>query len=180
VVAEAIDDVPLGDDSGDPPVLDHRKRADPFLAEAADSVMNARVGSDGLNRRALVAKHQCNGHGSPFKNDSEPVALIVPLRDAKGKSVPQADPPPTPRQSTVQRFWRLFRLQALLSVVIAAIVVVLVVRSAGEVHASLIIATALGVGLTLLVGMSLMTLIFISNSSGHDEAVGGSHEKDKE
>lgn len=106
--------------------------------------------------------------------------MIVPLRSAKGKAVSQPDPPPTPRQSTVQRFWRLFRLQALLSVVIAGIVVVLVVRSAGEVHASLIIATALGVGLTLLVGMSLMTLIFISNSSGHDEAVGGSHEKDKE
>lgn len=94
--------------------------------------------------------------------------------------MPQSDPPPTPRKSTVQRFWRLFRLQALLSVVIAAIVVVLVVRSAGEVHASLIFATALGVGLTLLVGMSLMTLIFISNSSGHDQAVGGSRDKDTE
>ena len=48
--------------------------------------------------------------------------------------------------------------------------VVLVTRGAGEVHASLIIATALGIGLTMLVGTSLMTLLFISNSSGHDDA----------
>jgi hypothetical protein len=94
--------------------------------------------------------------------------------------MPQPDLPPSPRQSTVQRFWRIFRLLALLSVVIAAIAVVLVTRGEGEIHASLIIATALGIGLTVLVGTSLMTLVFLSNSSGHDEAAGGTHEKDKE
>jgi len=94
--------------------------------------------------------------------------------------MPQHDPLPSPQQSTMRRFWRIFRLLALLSVVVAAIAVVLVTRGAGEVHASLIIATALGVGLTVLVGTSLMSLVFLSNSSGHDEAVGGTHEKDKE
>ena len=94
--------------------------------------------------------------------------------------MPQHDPLPNPQQSMMRRFWRIFRLLALLSVVIAAIAVVLVTRGAGEVHASLIIATALGVGLTVLVGTSLMSLVFLSNSSGHDEAVGGTHEKDKE
>ena len=93
---------------------------------------------------------------------------------------PRPDPVPSPRQSTVQRFWRIFKLLALLSVVIAAIAVVLVTRGAGEVHASLIIATALGIGLTVLVGTSLMSLVFLSNSSGHDEAAGGTHERDKE
>jgi len=72
----------------------------------------------------------------------------------------------------MRRFWRIFRLLALLSVVIAAIGVILVTRGEGEVHASLIIATALGIGFTVLVGTGLMTLIFISNSSGHDEAAG--------
>jgi ABC-type sugar transport system permease subunit len=67
------------------------------------------------------------------------------------------------------RFWRIFRILVLLSVVIAAIAVVLVTRGAGEVHASLIIATAAGVGLTVLLGTSLMTLSFLSSSSGHDE-----------
>ena len=94
--------------------------------------------------------------------------------------MPKPDPLPTPRQSTMVRIWRIFRLLALLSVVIAAIAVLLVTRGAGEVHAGLIIATALGVGLTVLLGTGLMALMFVSSSSGHDEAAGGTHEKDKE
>jgi hypothetical protein len=70
----------------------------------------------------------------------------------------------------MHRFWRIFRLLVLLSVVIAAIAVLLVTRGEGEVHASLIIATGVGIGLTVLVGTSLMTLVFLSNDSGHDEA----------
>ena len=94
--------------------------------------------------------------------------------------MPHPDPPPSPRYSTMRRFWRIFRLLALLSIVIAAIAVVLVTRGAGEVHASLIIATALGIGLTVLLGTGLMALMFVSNSSGHDEAAAGTHEEDKE
>ena len=93
--------------------------------------------------------------------------------------MPHSDPVPSPRHATMRRFWRIFRLLAVLSIVIAAIGVLLVTRGGGEVHASLIIATAVGVGLTVLVGTSLMSLVFLSNSSGHDEAVGGTHEKDK-
>jgi hypothetical protein len=33
----------------------------------------------------------------------------------------------------------------------------------------MVIATALGVGFTVLLGTSLMTLVFLSNASGHDE-----------
>jgi hypothetical protein len=73
----------------------------------------------------------------------------------------------------MQRFLRIFRLLALLSIVIAAIAVALVVQGEGEVRASLIIATALGVGLTVLLGTGLMALMFISSSSGHDEDAGG-------
>ena len=96
------------------------------------------------------------------------------------EDMPRPDPIPSPDPTLKQRFWRIFRLLALLSAVIAAIAVVLVTRGAGEVHASLIIATALGIGLTVLVGTSLMTLVFLSNSSGHDAAAGSSHEKDSE
>jgi len=84
--------------------------------------------------------------------------------------MPAQDPLPTPRHSMMRRFWRIFRLLAVLSIVIAAIGVVLVTRGEGEIHASLIIATALGIGLTVLVGTGLMTLVFLSSSSGHDEA----------
>lgn len=84
--------------------------------------------------------------------------------------MPQPDPVPTPRHSLMRRFWRIFRLLALLSIVIAAIGVVLVTRGEGEIRASLIIATALGIGLTVLLGTALMTLVFLSADSGHDEA----------
>jgi len=83
--------------------------------------------------------------------------------------MPKPDPLPGPPHSLMQRFWRIFRLLAVLSAVVAAIAVVIVTSGEGEVHASLIIATALGVGLSMLLGAALMTLVFLSSSSGHDE-----------
>lgn len=93
---------------------------------------------------------------------------------------PKHDLPPSPRRSAVQRFWRIFRLLALLSIVIAAIAVLLVARGdpAPGAHVHMMIATALGIGLTVLVGTGLMTLVFISNSSGHDEAASKASEKE--
>ena len=94
--------------------------------------------------------------------------------------MPQPDPIPSPRQSTKQRFWRIFRLLALLSLVVAVLAVFLVTRGEGEILASLIIATGLGAGLTMLVGTGLMTLVFISNSSGHDEEAAKSSPEENE
>lgn len=88
---------------------------------------------------------------------------------------PQPDPIPSPRRSLKTRFLRIFRLLVLLSIVIAAIAVLLVTQGEGEIHASLIIATGLGIGLTVLLGTSLMALMFLSADSGHDEAAGRSH-----
>jgi hypothetical protein len=86
--------------------------------------------------------------------------------------MPQPDPILSPRQSMMRRFWRIFRLLAMLSIAIAGIAVVLVARGDPTPlrHIHMLIATALGIGLTVLVGTGLMTLVFISNSSGHDEA----------
>lgn len=69
----------------------------------------------------------------------------------------------------VRRFWRIFRLLALLSIVVAAIAVLLVARGDSAVHIHMLIATALGVGFTVLFGTGLMTLVFLSAASGHDE-----------
>jgi hypothetical protein len=69
----------------------------------------------------------------------------------------------------VRRFWRIFRLLALLSILIAAIAVLLVARGDPTIHIHMLIATALGVGATVLLGTTLMTLVFLSSSSGHDE-----------
>ena len=70
----------------------------------------------------------------------------------------------------MRRFWRIFRLLALFSIIIAAIAVVLVARGDPTVHVHMLIATALGIGLTVLLGTALMALVFLSSSSGHDDA----------
>ena len=77
----------------------------------------------------------------------------------------------------MRRFWRIFRLLALLSIVIAAIAVVLVARDDPTTHINMLIATALGTGFTVLIGTGLMTLVFISSSSGHDDAVSNFNEE---
>ena len=82
---------------------------------------------------------------------------------------PRQDPTPSPNHSMVRRFWRIFRLLALLSIVVAAIAVLLVARGDSAVHVHMLIATALGVGFMVLVGTGLMTLVFLSADSGHDE-----------
>jgi anti-sigma-K factor RskA len=79
----------------------------------------------------------------------------------------------------MRRFWRIFALLALLSVVVAAIAVLFVTQ--GErtpVH--VIIATALGAGLTVLLGTSLMTLVFLSAESGYDEPPQVEQESERE
>ena len=97
--------------------------------------------------------------------------------------MPQPDPPPSPRHLVMHRFWRIFRLLALLSILIAPIAVLLVARGDPTPlrHVHILIATALGIGLTVLVGTGLMTLAFISNASGHDDAASHfSEENEKE
>ena len=84
--------------------------------------------------------------------------------------MPASDPVPSPSLSMKRRFWRIFRLLALLALVIAAIAVFLVSEGDPTLHINMMIATALGVFFTVLVGTSLMTLSFLSSASGHDEA----------
>jgi uncharacterized integral membrane protein len=93
--------------------------------------------------------------------------------------MPEPDPVPTPRHSTIRVFWRIFRLLALLSIAIAGIAIVLVARSDPQPASriNLLIATALGIGLTVLVGTGLMALVFISSASGRDDAAAGPPEK---
>ena len=79
------------------------------------------------------------------------------------------DPVPSRRQSMFVRFRRIMTWMALLAVAVAAIAVVLVASGDEGVHLHMMIATALGVGLTVLLAAALMTLAFLSSSSGHDE-----------
>ena len=93
--------------------------------------------------------------------------------------MPEPDPIPSPRHSLMLRFWRIFRLLALLSIVIAAIAVFIVARGEPGLHVHMLIATALGVGLTVLLGTGLMTLVFLSSSSGHDEQATGKRKEEE-
>jgi hypothetical protein len=95
--------------------------------------------------------------------------LDTPERRRQRANVPRPDPVPNPRHALMRRFWRIFRLLALLSVVVAVIAVLLVTEGE-KTNVNVIIATALGAGLTVLLGSALMTLVFLSADSGHDEA----------
>ena len=67
---------------------------------------------------------------------------------------------------------RTMKRMALLALVAAIIAVVLVARGNESPSIHILIATAIGVGGTVLMGTALMTLTFFSSSSGHDAEAG--------
>jgi len=67
---------------------------------------------------------------------------------------------------------------ALLSVVVAAIAVILVAQGDAAMHIHMLIATGLGVFFTILLGTGLMVLTFLSAQSGHDDEV-SRHKEDQ-
>lgn len=83
--------------------------------------------------------------------------------------MPRPDPVPTPRAPALRRFARMMRWMAAVAIVCAAVAVWLVTRGDPQTHVHMLVATALGVGLTVLLGTGLMSLAFLSNLSGHDE-----------
>lgn len=95
--------------------------------------------------------------------------------------MPRPDPPPSPPYSIVRLFLRILKWLGLLSIMIAAIGVILVARGDKTVDATFLVATALGIGFTVLLGSGLMALTFLSSRSGHDEEVAHTHiESDSE
>ena len=92
---------------------------------------------------------------------------------------PDPDPVPTPRQAMLSRFARIMTWMTLVSIVVAVIAVVLVASGDEGFHLHMMIATALGVGLTVLLGTGLMTLVYLSSSSGHDDQATGRKREDE-
>ena len=62
---------------------------------------------------------------------------------------------------------------------IAAIAVLLVAKGDTTVRIHMLIATALGVGLSVLLGIALMSLLFLSNRFGQDADAAGPIKKDE-
>jgi cation transporter-like permease len=105
-------------------------------------------------------------------------ALKLSLSTAKGKRMPVPDPVP-PLGPLKQQFLKIMRWAALFSLVVAAIAVLLVAQGDETIHIHMLIATALGVGLSVLLGIALMTLVFLSNRAGIDADAAGHQQKDE-
>ena len=85
--------------------------------------------------------------------------------------MPSSDPAPGQRASSALRFRRIMKRMALVSLLTAVVAVLFVARGQDQLHIHMLIATALGVGLTVLLGTALMSLAFLSSASGHDKDV---------
>jgi predicted small integral membrane protein len=83
--------------------------------------------------------------------------------------MPTPDPVPSLRGSTWRRFRQIMRWMSAVAILAAALAVWFVARGESELQVHMLIATALGAGLTVLLGAALMTLAFLSSGSGHDE-----------
>jgi hypothetical protein len=69
------------------------------------------------------------------------------------------------------RFRRLMRLMFGLTVGTVIIALAVIYREIGAVSPHFFIATALGIGFSMLLMSALMGLVFLSSGTGHDEAV---------
>jgi hypothetical protein len=111
--------------------------------------------------------------------------LNDPMAAAQMEAMPEHDPIPAsrdPRQlERAHRAWlrykAMMRWMALAAVgaVIAALVFLKATGTPMPLH--MVIATSLGVGLSVLLGTALMGLIFLSDSGGHDEAASGRNDQ---
>lgn len=70
-----------------------------------------------------------------------------------------------------KRYWRLMRWMALASIVAVIAALCYLHLAGGLLSVHMVIATAAGVGFTVLLAAALMLLAFMSSGSGHDESV---------
>ena len=83
--------------------------------------------------------------------------------------MPHPDPIPNPRLSMLRKFRQIMKWMALFSIAVAAIAVLAVAYGEESAPVHMLIATALGAGLSVLLAGALMSLVFLSSSSGHDD-----------
>lgn len=74
-----------------------------------------------------------------------------------------------PRPDAAQRFRRLMRAALWIAAGGVALALLALVLFDVELSVALVISTIAGVGLSLLVGVGLMGLIYLSANSGHDD-----------
>ncbi|MGB3166846.1 MAG: hypothetical protein WBA68_08740 [Alteraurantiacibacter sp.] len=74
------------------------------------------------------------------------------------------------------RYRRLMRLMFLITLGTVIVAMTIIYTNAEDVSAHFFIATALGIGLSMLLMSALMGLVFLSNGTGHDASVDNSLE----
>ncbi|WP_162888202.1 hypothetical protein [Sphingomonas mesophila] len=94
--------------------------------------------------------------------------------------MPRPDPLPAPSSAQRARLLRAIRWVALFALAVAALAVAIVTNGEREWHVHMMIATGLGVFLTILLAGALMLLAFFSNASGHDSDVAQSTRENDE
>ena len=94
------------------------------------------------------------------------------------RAMPEHDATP-PLVPLKRQFLKIMRWGVLFSLSVAAIAVVLVAQGDETIHIHMLIATALGVGLSVLLGIALMSLVFLSSRMGQDEDAADHSQKDK-
>ena len=78
-----------------------------------------------------------------------------------------------------QRYKKLMSWMVVVSIVAVLLALIYLKHGEDDVPTAMIIATIAGVGLSVLLGTGLMGLVFVSNSSGHDEDASGGDESDE-
>jgi hypothetical protein len=107
------------------------------------------------------------------------VHVRVETRRFNRQMTPMTEHDPTPPLEPLRlQFLKLMRWGALFSFAIAAIAVVLVAQGDETIHLHMLVATALGVGLSVLLGIALMTLVFLSSRMGQDADAADHRQKD--
>jgi hypothetical protein len=89
-------------------------------------------------------------------------------------------PEPTrPLAPLKRQFLKLMRWGVLFSLAVAALAVLLVAQGDEPIQIHMLIATALGVGLSVLLGIALMTLVFLSSRMGQDADAADHSQRDE-
>lgn len=83
------------------------------------------------------------------------------------------------RSRARSEFWRMMRWIVLIAG-IAVVAAIAYLGATGELTANLVIATAIGVFFTVVVGCGLLAVTFLSSKGGYDEAVSDATKSERE
>jgi hypothetical protein len=86
---------------------------------------------------------------------------------------PRPSPLDEPNQAAHawKRYRRLLRWMGLLTVLVIAVALAVLYSAGALVSIHVVIATVLGIGVTMMLMAALMGLVFLSSGTGHDESI---------